>query len=418
MSVISFIAIRYLLGRAHEGGRYLRGAVTGIALSLVPIIITLIVADGMIRGITERYLELGTGHLQIYPYMGVSLEHSESLIKPLAGVRGVWRERHSMGVVVGPKSKVGASVRAITPSFWEDPGSSHYLVTVEGSSTLESNREMLLGESLAQTIGVHAGDTVRLMTIHVNAEGKNVPRLNPFVVKGIISSGYRELDALWCIIDFEAGMELLYERMSSTYLMVKITDPYTNADSTSELFYEVLGPEYDIYTWKELQRSQYNSYESTRQLLLFIMALIVMVAAVSVASATSMLAIERRRELAVLKATGMSPRHTEYIFLWAAFFTGLIGALFGIGVGLLLGCSINTIIAVLETVINVFSTLFHGEPIKLLDPGFYLEVIPIIIDWNAVLLIGIFTVLCSVAASWIPAHRAGTLKPVEILRKY
>ena len=60
-----FIAIRYLWGRAHEGVRYLRGAAAGIAVSLVPIIVTLIVADGMIRGIVDRYIELGTGHLQV-----------------------------------------------------------------------------------------------------------------------------------------------------------------------------------------------------------------------------------------------------------------------------------------------------------------------------------------------------------------
>ena len=64
-----FIAVRYLLGRAREGGRYLRGAAAGIALSLIPIMVTLIVADGMIRGITDRYLELGTGHIQVYDYL-------------------------------------------------------------------------------------------------------------------------------------------------------------------------------------------------------------------------------------------------------------------------------------------------------------------------------------------------------------
>jgi lipoprotein-releasing system permease protein len=55
--------------------------------------------------------------------------------------------------------------------------------------------------------------------------------------------------------------------------------------------------------------------------------------------------------------------------------------------------------------------------VKILDPGFYLETIPVIIDWAAVLLIGCFTVICSVFASWIPARRAGKLKPMDLLRK-
>jgi len=34
-----------------------------------------------------------------------------------------------------------------------------------------------------------------------------------------------------------------------------------------------------------------------------------------------------------------------------------------------------------------------------------------------VLLIGLFAILCSVIASWIPARKAGKLKPMELLRK-
>jgi lipoprotein-releasing system permease protein len=61
--------------------------------------------------------------------------------------------------------------------------------------------------------------------------------------------------------------------------------------------------------------------------------------------------------------------------------------------------------------------LFSGEEVKILDPGFYLAKIPIIIDWNAVFMIGLFAILCSVIASWIPARRAGKLKPMDLLRK-
>ncbi|WP_461248239.1 hypothetical protein [Treponema sp. R6D11] len=86
-----FIAIRYLWGRANEGGRYLRGAATGIAVSLIPIIVTLIVADGMIRGITDRYIELGTGHLQVYEsYLPEENKQTMEIIKKMDGVKGIW----------------------------------------------------------------------------------------------------------------------------------------------------------------------------------------------------------------------------------------------------------------------------------------------------------------------------------------
>ncbi|MDR0722112.1 MAG: ABC transporter permease [Treponema sp.] len=414
-----FIALRYLLGRAHEGGRYLRGAATGIALSLVPIIVTLIVADGMIGGITDRYLELGTGHLQVYNFRNPGqIDSVVPLLENLEGIRGVWAEQHGLGVLVGKQGKTGGTIRAIEASFWEDPGSRAYLVTVAGEAKITADQDVLLGEALAGSLQVGVGDTIRIMTIRLSSEGRTIPRMTPFTVRGIISSGYRELDALWCIIGYEAGKKILPSDVSSSYLMVKMQDPYRQADSMAPFLREFLGSGYSVYTWKELQQSQYRSYESTRQLLLFIMALIVLVAAVNVSSATSMLVIERQRDIAVLKSAGASPRATSGIFLWGSFLTGLTGAIIGIGAGLFLGSTINGIIHGLEGVLGFFSRIFRKEEVKILDPGYYLETIPIIIDWTAVVLIGIFTIFSSILASWIPARRAGKLRPLEILRKY
>jgi lipoprotein-releasing system permease protein len=255
------------------------------------------------------------------------------------------------------------------------------------------------------------------MTLRVTADGRSVPRVTVFKVRGIISSGYRELDSLWCIMTLEAGRQFLQDSSPGSFVL-KIDDPYGGADSMAFALSRLLGPGYGIYTWKTLQRSQYSSYESTRQLLLFIMALIVLVAAVNVSSATSMLAIERQRDIAVLKAAGAEPGFTGGVFLCGAFLTGLAGSILGISAGLLIGLNVNFLIRSLESFLSFLTGLFHGGPVKILDSGYYLETIPVIVDKAAVLLIGVFTVLSSVLASWIPARRAGKLKPVEILRKY
>jgi lipoprotein-releasing system permease protein len=413
-----FIALRYLLGRAKEGGRYLRGAVVGIAISLIPIMVTLIVADGMIRGIIDRYLELGTGHIQIFNFFeSDKLDEIADDIRKMEGVRGVWLEQRGTGIISGKSGKAGAAIRAIDPSFWLDKGSDEYLVTRSGSAILESGRELLLGDSLAETLGVEVGGTVRLMTIRQGPTGQ-IPRVSPFTVRGIVSSGYHELDALWCIVSLEGGSRVLSADSSSSSLIVKIDDPYRGINEKMRALYPLLGTGFGVYSWKDLMRSQYSSYESTRQLLLFIMALIVVVAAINVSAATSMLVIERQRDIAVLKAAGTGVKGISGIFLWGSFLTGLLGAIIGITLGLGIGCSINQLLRFLEKLLSFFSGLFHGSAIKILDPGFYLETIPIIVDWKTVFAIGCFTVICSCLASWIPARRAGKLKPMELLRKY
>jgi lipoprotein-releasing system permease protein len=419
LGAAGYISFRYLLGRAKEGGRYLRGAAAGIALSLIPIVVTLIVADGMIRGITDRYLELGTGHLQVYNFLD-NMEPGEALplIEDYPGIRGIWEERHGLGVLMGAGGSRGATIRAMEDSFWDDEGSRKYLKTVAGAAKPESDRELLLGEELARSIGAAPGSTVRIMTIRIGAGGRNIPRVNIFTVKGIVSSGYRELDSLWCLVSMEAGKRILAPESSSSFLMLKIEDPYGTADDTAYDLSLRLGPSFGVYTWKMLQRAQYSSYESTRQLLLFIMALVVVVAAVNVSSATSMLVIERQRDIAIFKAGGAEPAMTSRIFLWGSFLTGLLGAIGGIAAGLLVGVNINALISVLETLIGFFSGLFRPSGEGAGGSGYYLETIPVIIDWTAVFLIGLFTIFCSVLASWLPARRAGKLKPIEILRKY
>jgi len=413
-----FIAIRYLLGRAKEGGRYLRGAAAGIALSLIPIVVTLIVADGMIRGITDRYLELGSGHIQIYNFLDPQApEEALPRIQNFPGLRGIWQERSGLGVLLGPAGSRGATIRAVEKSFWDDEGSRKYIKTLSGEAKPESDRDVLLGEELAASIGASAGSTVRVMTVRPSRSGSFIPRVTNFTVRGIVSSGYRELDSLWCIMTIDAGKQILPD-YGSACLMLKIDDPYGSADDMVTSLYRVLGSSYGIFTWKNVNSAQYSSYESTRQLLLFIMALIVLVAAVNVSSATSMLVIERRKDIAVLKTQGARPSFTSGIFLWGAFLTGAAGSVIGISAGLVLGCNVNGLIRALETSLSFITGIFHAGPVTILDSGYYLETIPVVVNIKMIFVIVLFTILSSVLASWIPARRAGKIKPIEILRKY
>jgi lipoprotein-releasing system permease protein len=371
----------------------------------------------MIRGITDRYMELGTGHLQVFDYNNyLSLENTKNQIGEIEGIRGVWAEQRAMGVLAGKKGKTGVSVRAIEPSFWDDSGSAVFLKVIEGINKPQTDRDIVLGETLAQNIGVKAGDLVRLMTVMPVEGGRMSPRTASFTVAGILSCGYNELDALWCIISLEGAKRVFSEDPSTNYI-VKIDNPYKNIDDFAwEMEWKLPGG-YSVYTWIDLLRSQYSSYQTTRQLLLFIMALIVIVAAVNVSSATSMLVIERQKDIAILKISGSSIKGITEIFLWGSLLTGLIGGFIGVSLGLIIGSNINILIRSLEKFLSLISGIFNGEEVKILDPGFYLETIPIIIDWGAVLVIWFFAILCSVLASWIPARRAGKLKPMELLRK-
>ncbi|MDR2509023.1 MAG: ABC transporter permease [Spirochaetaceae bacterium] len=423
ITALVFVAFRYLFGRSGKGNRYLLSAATGIALSLVPIMATLIVTDGMIRGITDRFLELGTGHIQIRPfdsplYSGFDIDLAAPLLREREGVRGVWPEMQGIGIVLGKSGKTGTTIRAIDPSFWEDEGSLKYLNTIDGQARIDGDGELLLGAELARKSGAVVGGPLRIMTLVTTADGRNIPRTMRFTVRGIVSSGYHEIDSMWCLVSYNAGKRLLEGEAARPFLVIKIDDPYKNVDAFARSINADFFGLFHALTWKQIQPLQYSSYEQTRQLLLFIMALIVLIAAVNVSSAISMLVIERQRDIAVLKAFGTDGADTTLLFLIGGFITGFAGAVVGIAAGLVFGVNINGILNTVERFINLWTALFNAAPVRILDPGFYLEKIPIIIEWGTVAGIGVFTLVSAAVSSFFPARRAGGTKPVELLRKY
>jgi lipoprotein-releasing system permease protein len=138
-----------------------------------------------------------------------------------------------------------------------------------------------------------------------------------------------------------------------------------------------------------------------------------------------MLVVERRRDIAVLKSFGASPAGATGVFVFGAFLTGVAGALVGLTAGAVVAVNINRIIRGIEDALGAaarlsarFSGREGGVAPRLLDPEYYLDAVPVVIDWRALAVIGVCTVLCSTLAAWMPARRAGMVKPLEILRKY
>ena len=110
-------------------------------------------------------------------------------------------------------------------------------------------------------------------------------------------------------------------------------------------------------------------------------------------------------------------------FLFAGLITSFLGLVIGMPIGVLISIHINSILSILEKIINYFfyytSFLFgyvYSE-VHLLDPSYYLETIPISLNFYELYFIAIITLLLSVVVSLIPSIKAGREKPLEIMRK-
>ncbi len=425
------LGTRFMAGKGRQNiSKHIIGAILGIAISLIPLVVVLEVTGGMISGITRRYLEIGTYHLQIRNYVS-SLsgqeEEAVKIISKIQGVKTVFPVVQGVGLAYSPEGRTGVSIKALPEDYWEQDKDIHqFLSIVSGSFDLSTADSAMLSRGTAEKLKVKAGDRIKILTAKKLGSRKTLLKPSYFTVKGIFSTGYYELDSLSVYISRDRGLKLFSDPMSH-YIGVKIVNPDTNIEQMAGKIRRVLKHNWFVFTWYDLEKPMYESFKTTQSLLLFIMLLIVLVAAVNISSALIMMVMEKETDVAILKSTGVSGKIITSAYLYSGFAIGFIGTFTGIAAGLLLAVNINELIHGIENLLNIlsgllqflltpFSSVSFGK-IVLIDSTYYLDHIPVKINFTDIFIIGSASILLSTIAALIPAVRAGRIKPMEVIRR-
>ena len=428
--LVLFLASRMLRGR-DGAARYLRGAVLGIAVSFVPLVVVMEVSTGMIEGITARLLEVGTYHLQAALPPDLAPDRLEELAAAVGRVSGVVAavpERIGTAMIVSDRGAAGVSVRFVPPDiFQRDAGFRTYVTLRAGGGTLEREDSLLLSSALAASLGVSAGDRVNLLTTW----GENLsglPRLTPVTVTGIYDTGYQELDSALAYAPLTLAQRVLSPRAARVMIGVKVRDPFADL-SVVERRVGLAAEDSRVADWREIEYARLSSFQTTKALLLLIMALIVVVACVNVSSAVLMLLFERRHDLGILKSVGAGPPSLSASFLLTGLAMGTAGTALGVMSGLVVAVNVNQVIQGLEWSINrvldlasILAAPFAGTRhafggFTLFNSAYYLKSIPVRIEPVEIAASSVIAIVLASLAAWIPARRTARTRPLEILKK-
>jgi len=418
-----FLGLRNFYSFRKGKRRTMAGAAIAVALSIIPLIVVLEVSDGMIEGITRRFIELETGHLQVLPYNDLDIAEIDKIsseIEDLPGVVYAAPIYRGMGLIYSKSYKSGIQVKALPPDIIEkDQGFRDYLEITDGEFDLRDGSSIMLSSELASLLEVEAGGQIKLLTAKTAKNGKMMLRPEMYEVSGIFSTGYYEVDSMTAYINLEKG-EKLFRGEGRLSIQCKITDPYNLAEQTAD----VIRDEYDSFTtstWYRMQKSMYESLYTTRILLIFIMAIIVIVAAVNITSSLIIMVFERRQDIAIMKSCGAANRQIRRAFIYTGMLTGIIGAAAGITAGLLISVNINGIIHFFQNISAFLGSIFSGidgDLSVLSASGYYLDQIPVRIKAAQILIVAVSAVLLSTGAALLPARKAEKLSPHEIMQKH
>ena len=420
--------------------RSLWGALLCIGLSIVPLVVVLSITNGMIQGMTDRIIGLSSNNIQAYisPKLKET-QNSEDYRKytnqflNIDGVLSVYPEISVTALAAGKKMRTGAQIRALDKNiFTQNKSFKELFSIIEGNIEDYQNQEeteasfAIIGQKMAELLELHAGDTFRIITIKTN-NGKQSPKLTSFKISAIVSSGYQELDALWVFIPLEKAYKFVSLANASYTAMIETPQSYSpDLVRIQRELKSNYGKYINFYRWDQVHAAEFENFSSTKVMLVFIMILIVLVASINISSAIIMLVMERKKEIAILKSIGATPSGITISFIITGMTCGFGGLALGLPFGLLAAVNANEIVKFIEKLVNIIARVGYyikGVPadeinaIRLMDPAYYLQTIPVNLPFSQLLIISLSTVLLALLVSIIPSVKAGKEKPLDILRK-
>jgi len=403
------IAARYL--RPKRQDRFISViagfSLAGIILGVAALIIVMSVMNGFRAELLNRIIGVN-GHFLVQSYDD-GLKDYQQLTEDLRKVPGVVSATPVLqGQVLASNqaNATGAIVRGMTLDDLEN------LTLVSRSikrGSLESMRdgEIILGERLAQNLGLRIGDTISLMSPRGNATAfGNIPRKATYVVGGTFQVGMIEYDGGYIFMPLEEAQTFFKLKGMATGVEVMVQDPERVADYAPAINRAVDGRGY-LVDWQALNSSFFNALKVERNVMFVILLLIILVAAFNIISSLIMLVKDKGRDIAILRTMGATRGAVMRVFILCGVTIGSVGTLIGFGIGILFCIYIEPIRQFIQNLLNV--ELFAEDV-------YFLHELPADIDPLQVALVVAASMLLSFLATLYPSFRAGRLDPVEALR--
>ena len=352
------------------GRRYLRStgnrflsfisliSMVGVAIGVAVLIVVLSVMNGFEHELRSRILSL-TSHATVTAF-GEGLANWEelravALENPRVTAAAPFVEAETLLIADRAEgASRAATLRGIEPSL-EAQVSALGERLVQGS--MDSLRPgafaVILGEELANSLGVGLGDSVVVAVAKGNVTPAGVlPRLRRFKVGGIFRSGMYEIDATLAIVHVADAARLLRLGDNVTGLRLEVHDPYEAPLAVREVAGKLGGGLY-IEDWTQRNANFFRSIELTKRMLFFILLLVVAVAAFNIVSTLVMAVKDKQPDIAILRTIGARPASILAIFTTQGTVIGLLGTLGGVLLGVLLSRNLEAIVHGIERVFGV-----------------------------------------------------------------
>ena len=406
MKISNYIALRYLKPkRSNTILSFVSSfSIIGILLGVATLIVVINVMMGFEDNLKNKILGVNA-HIIVNRIDGEPLEHWELFEKLLGNVDGVVGVAPYLinQVLLTSKTNVsGVVVKGIIPEKEINVTSVKKFLKdgdLPAKYTEGSAPDVLLGKELANQLGVVTGDEV----VMISPFGKKgplgfTPRMKHFNVSGIFDAGMYDYNSTFALISLNTAQEFFQTGDIVGGFSIKVID-FDKANIIASKIQTQLGFPYFARDWLSMNKSLFSALKLEKIAMFVILTLIIVVASFNVLSLITMTVKDKKRDIAILRAMGMSENTVKKIFIKQGLMIGIFGTVIG-----------NVLAYVICFILKNYKIISLPEDI------YFLDSIPIKITPDVFILVTIAAILITLLSCIYPSIQATREDPVEALR--
>lgn len=399
-----FIARRLIRGgKGSFSGPVVHIAVASVAIGLAVMIVAVAIVTGFKKQIQEKITGFAA-HIQIAHFdANASFELKPidryqpcyNKLKNTENIRHIQVFGTKAGIIKAGDQMQGVVFHGVGSdfdwSFFRDKMVDGKVFRVKDTA---ANDSVIVSRSLAKLLNLKTGDPLRMYFIIDNkARGRK------FLISGIYETGLEEFDQLYVFGDLAHIQKLNGWNSSQVSGFEVFIRDFRDLDKMGEVVYHKIGYDLNARTIRDIYPQLFDWLSLQDMNVIIILALMVMVAGITMISTLLILILERTGMIGMLKALGAKNLSIRKVFLYNAGYIIGKGLFWGNVVGLALG---------------FIQYKFHV--IALPQESYFMSYVPINLNLVNILLLNAGTVLICMCMLIVPSFIITRISPVRAIR--
>ncbi len=395
MNYENWISYRYLTAGK---GRFLKFlnfiSIAGVALGVMSLIVVTGVMTGFGNNLREKIIGT-TPHLMVEKEVGIrDYEEIRKVINTIDGVRGSSPYIQGSIFLEAASEARGIALRGIEPRY-ENQVTKVEKYLKQGSLSALSGDKAIIGYELARYFGYKLGDKITLIAPGSGIAGKSWRY--ELEIAGIFKTDMADFDMNLVLVDIHKAQEIFNLPENTVSGIGVATNNPTRAEEVKKRLNEVLGFEYYIRSWIDINHNLFEALFLEKWGLFLILTMMVLVASFNIISTLIVTVTSKVHDIGILQSIGVTKKSIRRIFTKQ----GILIGVWGTFLGAMGGFGLSYILA---------------HYVKVPQEIYSIDHVPVDLQPSDVLITIFSALLISYFATIYPAAKAAKLQPVDALR--